>query len=218
MLNDKHFAAILFDLDGTLVDSIPFWIEANIQALKSLGVHIDAETFLKDFYHAGLHYEGILEKLSATSKNPEQFYRDRDDLFTELVRTKIEWIDGTEAVLKKCAMNYPLGMMTGSRRGFIDAMDDRLKLSSLFSSIITRDDTGTKMKPDPYGLLLLAERLGVKAEDCLYVGDQKVDVQAAKNAGMASCHVRWKQTPDNAEKGADYVIESIGDLLDIVGE
>lgn len=218
MANDKKFAAILFDLDGTLVDSIPFWIEANIQALKSLGVRIDAETFLKDFYHQGLHYEGILEKLSAKSKNSDQFYRNRDDLFTELVRTKIEWIDGTEAVMKKCAANYPLGMMTGSRRGFIDAMDERLKLTSLFSCIITRDDTGMKMKPDPFGLLLLAERLGVKSEDCLYVGDQKVDVDAAKNAGMSSCLIQWEQTPEGAEDGADYVIETIKDLKDIIGE
>ena len=107
--------------------------------------------------------------------------------------------------------------MTGSKRRFVDAMDDRLSLSSLFAAIVTRDDTGTKMKPDPYGLLLLAERIGIAPKACMYVGDQYVDVQAAKNAYMSCCLLKTKETPEGAIKGADMVIDKIEELVKILG-
>ncbi len=208
--------AILFDLDGTLVDSVPLWIKANLRALESLNVVLDADTFLKQIYHAGLHYEGILEQCGVDPEHGKQFYSDRDDRFSALLREKVEWTGAAEKVLKQCAAKAPLGVMTGSKRRFVDAMDERLHLSSLFTVIVTRDDTGTKMKPDPYGLLLLAKGLGVAAADCLYVGDQGIDVRAAENARMSVCLLITKETPDGAGKGADFVIERIEDLVGIL--
>lgn len=207
--------ALLFDLDGTLVDSVPLWIEANVRALEALQVVMDAERFLMQFYHAGLHYEGILEKCGVGAEQAERFYGDRDDRFAELLRTKVEWRGEAENTLRRCATRVPLGLMTGSRRRFIAAMDERLHLSSLFKAIVTRDDTGTKMKPDPYGLLLLAERMDQAPADCLYIGDQAIDVRAAKNAGMAVCLLVTKETPAGAAEGADRVIEGIGKLVEI---
>ena len=211
-----HPKAILFDLDGTLVDSVPLWIEANLKTLASLGVSMNAQEFLTNFYHEGLHYEGILEKCGASTENAEQFYSDRNNQFAHLLHQKVEWIGKTESTLKLCAAKVPLGMMTGSRRFFVDAMDERLNLSSLFSAIVTRDDTGTKMKPDPYGLLLLAERLGIAPELCTYVGDLDVDMEAAKRAGMSSCLIKTALTPEGAEKGADVVIEKIERLVEML--
>ena len=212
-----QFQAILFDLDGTLVDSIPFWIEANLRALEPLNVRMDADAFLKNFYHAGLHYEGILEKCAVSTEQNERFYRDRDDRFDDLLRKKVEWIGKAEKTLQHCKAHALLGMMTGSKRRFINAMDARLHLSSLFTAIVTRDDTGIKMKPDPYGLLLLAKQIGIAPQDCLYVGDQHVDVQAAKNAKMSVCLLERTETPEGAAKGADFVIRKIEGLVGVVG-
>ncbi len=209
--------AILFDLDGTLVDSVPLWIKANLRALAPLGVVMDAERFLTDFYHAGLHYEGILEQCGADPQENEHFYHDRDNRFASLLREHVQWTGGAQKTLQRCAALGPLGMMTGSRRRFVDAMDERLHLSSLFATIVTRDDTGTKMKPDPYGLLLLAERIGIAPTACMYVGDQHVDVQAAKRAHMSACLLTTKETPEGATVGADFVIDKIEDLMEILG-
>lgn len=209
--------AILFDLDGTLVDSVPLWIEANLRALESLHVVMDADSFLKEIYHAGLHYEGILEKCAIDTEHAEQFYQDRDNRFADLLRKKVEWTGKAEKTLQLCAARAPLGMMTGSKRRFVDAMDSRLNLSSLFTAIVTRDDTGIKMKPNPYGLLLLAEQIGVAPAACMYVGDQYIDVQAAKNAQMSVCLLTTKETPGGAEKEADFVIDTIEKLVGILG-
>lgn len=147
----------------------------------------------------------------------EKFYRDRDDRFVERLRTSVRWIGKAEETLRRCALHAPLGMMTAAKRRFIAAMDARLHLSPLFAAIVTRDETGTKMKPDPYGLLLLAERLGVAPEFCLYVGDQHVDVQAAKNARMSACLLKTKETPDGAAVEANMVIERIEELAELLG-
>lgn len=209
--------ALLFDLDGTLVDSVPLWIEANLEILKSLDVMMTAAAFLKEIYHAGLHYEGILEKCGVPMEKSERFYRERDALFADLLRKNVQWTGEAEKTLQVCASHAPLGMMTGSRRCFIDAMDEKLSLSALFKSIVTRDDTGKKMKPDPYGLLILAEHLEVKPAECLYVGDQYVDVQAAKNAHMPVCLLKTKETPDGAGKEADMVITAIETIAKNLG-
>lgn len=205
--------ALLFDLDGTLVDSIPTWVDANIRMLKEFGCSMEYETFLKDYYQKGLHFKGILEKCGLDPKIDSRFYPQRDDLYIELLGKNVEWIGEAGEVLKKCAEKLPLGLMTGSRRSFIDALEPKLRLSHLFKAIITYEDTGEKMKPDPYGLLLLAQGMNVEPKDCLYVGDQPVDPKAAHNAGMQSCLIPFRETPKGAEAEADYVIASLGDLL-----
>src|SRR3989344_2370787 len=205
--------ALLFDLDGTLVDTIPTWIEANIRILKEFGIQMDQKVFLQEYYQKGLHFKGILEKCGLDLSLGDTFYPKRDDLYIELLGKNVEWIDTAGKILEKCAAKIPLGLMTGSKKSFIDALEPKLRLTHLFKAIITYDDTGERMKPDPYGLLLLTGKLGVDPAACLYVGDQTEDTIAARNAGMKSCLIPFRETPKGAEEEADYVIASLGDLL-----
>ena len=208
--------AILFDLDGTLVDSIPLWIEANLRALAARHCIMDKRTFLTEVYQRGFHYHGILEHCGLRTQDAEKFYRERNNFFDELLREKVEWMGKAEQTLQACAAIMPLGLMTGSARRFIDAMDARLHLSKIFRAIVTYDDTGLQMKPDPYGLFLLAKKLKVQAAACAYVGDQLVDVQAARAAGMTSVLIPTKDTPQGAAKEADVVLKNTEDVTDIV--
>ena len=209
--------ALLFDLDGTLVDSIPLWIAANLEELKKRGVTISTQQFLTDFYHHGLHYHGIVEKCGFPLEQADQYYRDRNARFETFLREKVEWLDDAGTMLKKCAKKLPLGLLTGASRRAIEAMDVRLQLLSLFTVIITYDETGLRMKPDPYGLFLLTEKLKVNPHDCAYVGDQYVDVQAARAAGMQSWLIPTENTPPNAAAEADLVLQSIADMpLDLL--
>src|SRR3989344_4715325 len=210
--------ALLFDLDGTLVDTIPTWIEANIRILKEFGIQMDQKVFLQEYYQKGLHFKGILEKCGLDLSLGDTFYPKRDDLHIELLGKNVEWIGSAGDVLRKCAEKMPLGLMTGSKKSFIDALEPKLKLSRLFKSIVTYDDTGDRMKPDPYGLLLLAEKLNVDPTSCMYIGDQDVDVKAAKAAGMQSCIIPTNETPKGTANEADLVLEDISNLLRVAGE
>jgi N-acetyl-D-muramate 6-phosphate phosphatase len=215
-LYDPAMQALLFDLDGTLVDSVPLWIEANLRALRARDVVMDEQTFLTTIYQHGMHYHGILEQCGVSTEGADQFYQERNDLFDMLLRQKAQWIGDAETALQECAKQVPLGLMTGSARRFIDAMDSRLHLSKLFRALVTYDDTGVKMKPDPYGLLLLAETIGIDPTDCVYVGDQLVDVQGARAAGMKSCLIPSTYTPKGTEHEADIVLHNIGEIISLL--
>lgn len=201
--------ALLFDLDGTLVDSIPLWIRANLHTLEDWNVPMDAQTFLTKIYQQGFHHHGILEQCSVVTERAGQFYEERNAYFATLLPQKIEWLGGAGKVLQECAAQVPLGLMTGTTRQCIEAMDGRLHLSDIFREIVTYDDTGLKMKPDPYGLMLLTAKLSLDPASCVYIGDQPVDMQAARAAGMKSCLIPTKSTQEGAIEFADIVLPSI---------
>jgi HAD superfamily hydrolase (TIGR01509 family) len=212
-------STLLFDLDGTLVETIPFWLDANVQALAERGVTMDAETFLNDYYHQGLHFHGVLEHAGAPTDHAEQWYEQRNTRYAETLRHHATWLPDAEETLRRLSAAGPLGLMTGSKRLFVDAIDDRLGLSSIFHVIVTQDDTGMRMKPDPYGLHLLADAMGADAAHCLYVGDQRVDLQAARAAGMRSCLLRGTHTQtDITPEEADIVLQDIRELPTLRGE
>ena len=198
-------------------DSIPLWISVNVKALHRLGFSMNERTFLKEYYFDGLHHAGILEKCGLPVSNAKQFYEERNRLYEESLRREAIWLPDAEDVLKHCAKRRPLGMLTGSRRAFIDAINDRLHLSTFFQAIVTYDETLERQKPDPFGLQLLSRKLNVPSQQCLYIGDQRVDVTAAHAAGMKVCLIRRKETPAGAEEGADFVIRTIGEVIGVVG-
>ncbi len=209
--------ALLFDLDGTLIESIPLWIEANLHALRERNFIMDEEAFLKHIYHQGLHYSGMLEACGLNTDRADQFYYDRNTYYQALLRQNIEWIGNAESALQQCTNTVRIGIMTGSARSFVDAIDSKLHLSEICQTIVTYDDTGLRMKPDPYGLLLLAETLGIDPADCIYVGDQDVDIKAAKAARMTSCLIPNRSTPEGAREEADIVLQDIGEIVSLVG-
>lgn len=208
----RKVSAILFDLDGTLVDSIPAWLQANVCSLALLGYSITPERFYDDMYRCGLHHAGILEKCGLPLEQAKNFYAHRNDVFVDLLRTDVTWIGSAEKVLRECSKRFPLGIMTGSTQRCVSAIDECLALKRYFKAIITYDETGSRMKPDPYGLKLLTSALGVTPADCLYVGDQPVDIVAAHSAGMRSCLLVSSST-DCSSSSPDLFLSSLADLL-----
>ncbi|MEI8230128.1 MAG: HAD-IA family hydrolase [Candidatus Peregrinibacteria bacterium] len=206
--------ALLFDLDGTLVDTVPLWVSANVAMLARYGFAISNDAFLKNYYHTGLHYTGILEKAGIPLERAAKFYADRDRLYEGILGERAEWVPGAENVLTELSARLTLGMLTGSKRSFIDALDRKLRLSSYFKVIVTYDDTQERIKPDPFGLELLTQKLNVDPRECWYVGDQLVDITAAHAMGMKVCLLRVPSTPENAA-GADREIEKIGEVLSL---
>lgn len=208
--------ALLFDLDGTLVDTIPLWVEANCAALADFGVEMSHEDFLQDYYHAYLHFHGILEKAGVDPSLNEEFYRNRNSRYVEILHDGVEWIDGAKHVLDAVSQMYPLGLMTGSTRRFVEAKSHRLNLLSYFQALVTQDDMRDRMKPDPYGLELICQNMQIDPADALYIGDQNIDTEAAHAIGMASTIIPRGESKEGTGEGAEYVFESIEGILSIL--
>ena len=209
----KH-DAILFDLDGTLLDTIGLYEKAYLSALREVDFELSSEEFTRIYYsniHLAEHVDmmGLADKLD-TIRNF------RDNMYVELLRTKVTWFDDGKKFIESIA-GTPTAIITGSWRFYVDAIEQCIPLSPYTDTIITTDDFRPHSKPEPHGLLMAAEKLNVDPAKCVYIGDQGFDVGAANNAGMTSVLVRReKYTRKGAEEEADIVTDSLEDLIDSV--
>jgi len=206
-------AAVIFDLDGTLVETIGLWAEAYLATLQGWGIEMDKQTFIEEIYIINRSFTELLAE-HGLEGNIDQFRKERDDRYVSILKERVEWIDGAKEVLATLADDYPIALMTGSWRRYVDAINQKLGLMSHFPISTTCDDSPSRPKPYPDGLNITAKKLGLSPEECLYIGDQKFDIDAAASAGMTCWIVQGTYTPEVALRSAEKVFTDIGDLTD----
>jgi HAD superfamily hydrolase (TIGR01509 family) len=162
----QHIKAVVFDMDGTLVDSA-----------------LDFAAICRDIgWPAGTP---LLEQL-ALLDDPQQFSR-ADSIIRQHElngAAKATWMPGAEQCLHTLRANkMPLALLTRNMRAATSLTIQRLNMP--IEHVLTREDCAAK--PDPAGLLLLADILQLPAEQMIYVGDYIYDIETAANAGMVSC-------------------------------
>lgn len=188
----RRFQALLFDLDGTLVDT----------RLDFVAMREELE-FPNDV--------GVLEHL-ATLEDPERVRKaraviDRHEMTGAGAAT---WIDGAENILKTLHQRgIPTAILTRNSRVAVARTDAVLGLP--VDLIVTREDCAPK--PDPQGLLRIAECLDLEPAATLYVGDFIYDLQAARNAGMAA-GLLLNGKNRHFSQHADVVVAHLEALLD----
>lgn len=186
-----RYEAVLFDLDGTLVETTHLWAESTRHALDKQGIECtEAE-------HASLAYKLLATLLTEKGYEEADIQRVRSirDMFLlDLLKTKAAWVKGAESILDSLK-DVPMSIVTSSHASIIDALDASMNIRRRVHHVIAAEDVHPDYKPHPKGLLLACERLQCEPEKCVYVGDQSCDLDAAKAAGMTSILVRGKHTP-----------------------
>jgi pyrophosphatase PpaX len=127
--------------------------------------------------------------------------------------------DGIDDVLVRLGdEGRRLGIVTAKRRATVDLAFANVPLGHLFETVVGGDETA-RHKPHPAPLLLAAERMGTKPDDCAYVGDSPFDVRAAKAAGMHAVAVTWGgiHSREKLEHEApDAIVSTPAELLDVL--
>jgi HAD superfamily hydrolase (TIGR01549 family) len=154
------FSAIIFDMDGTLVDTLRFTESAYAYAMSAFGVQDMPSMEFRSLYEKNVKTIEYLKHFSIDSSHLEDFRRMRDLAYVQMLREKVE---------------------------YIDAIHQRLGLLDFITVVVCADDEGYKRKPDPFTLLQASHLLGIDPQSILYIGDQLTDIQAAKMAKMQSC-------------------------------
>ncbi len=208
------FQAILFDLDGTLVDTIDLYAEACIHALSTSDLSFTHDDFNRLYGTGAIFREWILE-IGGTDEMLPVFREKRDLKHIELLGTRTTFLPGAERLLARVS-SYPKAIVTGSWKKYVDAIELMTPISPHFPHILTADDTDPFHKPHPHGLLLAADRLGVAPEECIYIGDQIFDIKAANAAGMTSCLIPGKFTSKEGREAADHIIEALDGLMGLI--
>jgi pyrophosphatase PpaX len=182
-----RFPVVLFDLDGTVIDSGAMILASMRHAVREvLGVEVPDEQLM-----AAVGGPGLEAQMQALS--PDRV----DELVTvyrahnEPLHDELVCCTGMDEVLVQLKdEGRRLGIVTAKRRQTVELAFARIPIEHLFETVVGGDET-KKHKPDPEPLLLALERLGAAPDDAVYVGDAPFDVKAAKAAGLYSVGVSW---------------------------
>ena len=208
--------ALIFDHDGTLVDSINAVIICTNKVINELGVQsatadqvkagMAYPTLQRFEFHTGISNSNELKKMS------EEFYREMHNEGINLLRL----YDGVKEVLDKLAAGgFALGMVTNNQGLFVRKAAARLSYAFDFEVILGEENV-PQAKPHPSGLLQACAGMGSEVENCWYIGDGKPDYDAAKAAGMKCALVTWGAHPrkELLELHPDKLFDNTKELLD----
>lgn len=214
MLTD--IKAVIFDMDGSLVDSMWVWLKVDEIFMGKYGL-TEPETFHKDI--EGMSYtetaQYFLKTFPSLPCTLEEVKQEWMDLAMDLYRTKVELKPGAGEFLKQMRREgIRLGIATSNARALVEASLDALHIREFFSVICTSCDVAAG-KPAPDVYLKAAEMLQAAPEHCLVFEDIPNGIRAGKNAGMRVCAVDdLFSRPDEAEKRqlADYYIYDYSEI------
>ena len=210
-----RFPVVLFDLDGTVIDSGAIILASMRHAAKEvLGAEPPDELLMAAVGGPGLEAQMHALAPDRVEELVNVYRAHNEPLHDELVCCA-----GMEDVLVRLKEHgRRLGIVTAKRRATVDLAFNVLPLRHLFDTIVGGDET-ERHKPDPAPLLLAAQRLNVDPKTCAYVGDSPFDIRAAKAARMHAIAVTWGGIHDTAKLEAeepDAIVDTAQELYGVI--
>ena len=211
-----RWPAIVFDLDGTLIDTIPLIVASHQHALSTvLGIEVPVETL-----RAGLGTP-LMEQMVGFDRERAQdlydTYRRWNHANTAALLGTFPGVD--DLLIALAGDRARLGIATSKSRDAVDLAFRVQPLSVPFDAIVTIEDT-TIHKPHGEPVLLAIDRLGATPDRAVYVGDATHDLQAARAAGCAAVAVTWGAATSTqlAAESPDAIATTPAQLLTILRE
>lgn len=192
--------AIIFDMDGVLIDSEPFIREAAIRMFAEHGLTVKAEDFLP-FTGAGEdRFIGGVAELYNFTLDPEKDKARTYEFYGEIVKGKLDPLPGArEFIAKARSKGLKLAVASAADRVKVNINLNEIGFSEdSFDAVITGSDVIRK-KPDPEIFLAAAKRMGVEPSACLVVEDAVNGIKAARAAGMKCMGITTSFTPEELQ-------------------
>nr|WP_028838138.1 phosphoglycolate phosphatase [Thermomonas fusca] len=207
---------VLFDLDGTLLDSAPDMVATVNRMRAARGQGPMALEALRPHVSKGSRAMSAAAFPQLGGEVPGEMIREFLDIYEQVLGRHSVLFDGVAELLDAIEA-------AGSRWGIVTNKPEYLARQVLPGlgwetrcAILIGGDTLAERKPHPLPLLHAAAELGAAIDDCVYVGDDRRDIDAARAAGMRSVVALWGYRPDGdqpAEWGGDVMVETSRDLL-----
>ena len=220
--------AIIFDLDNTLLDFMKMKsssINAAVLGMISAGMKINKEDSIKKIYNIydtkGYEHQEVLNEfiLYNCGKINYKYLAAGIVEYKKVKEKSLNLYDDVIPTLEKLIqMNLQLGIVSDapSREAWIRLYT--LKLHNMFEEVVTFNDTGFH-KPAKEPFIKIAEKLHIDLKECMMVGDwPDRDIKGASQLGMKTAFARYGSTQNISDSGADYDLNSISELIDIIKE
>ena len=213
--------ALLFDLDGTLIDSAPDLAGAGNDMRAARGLPPLPLAHFRPMVGAGAR--GMVGRALSVRPGEDGFEALRDEFLARYearMTHETRVFDTVRPVLAALAANeLRWGIVTNKATRFAAPLVHALGLADAAATLVCGDTT-PHAKPHPEPLLEAARRLGLGVADCIYVGDDLRDVQAGRAAGMRTVAAAWGYLGEGDhidDWGADHVVANPDDLLKLLG-
>ena len=227
MINHNPFKqpvrAVLFDLDGTLIDTAPDFIriiklmcsEANVPAPSDASIRAQVSEGARAMVNL-VHPELGLDSPELLNIR-QQFL----NIYQQNIAVDTCLFPDMENVLKELeALDIPWGIVTNKPRGLSELLLDALNLTERCQVLVCPEDV-KHTKPDPEPMYLAAKQLGIAPEQIIYVGDHPRDIDAGRAAGMPTVLAAYGYLPpahraDLDAWNADVIIHNVSELSDLI--
>jgi len=211
--------AVIFDMDGLLVDSEPTWDKARAAIAARVGRPWNQQDHFNVMGVSTAEWTQYMIKRLGLASTPEEVQDEVIGHVAAMYAQKIPFRPFAVEAVQWAAAKYPTALASGSPQQLIDIVTQSPELRGCFQVILSADEIGVG-KPDPAIYLETAKRLGVSPEKCICLEDSPFGVLSGRRANMFVINVPDPDFPLSPEqvKHANLVLESLGDLSEQVIE
>ena len=210
--------AIIFDMDGVVINSEPLYHLADVDFLEKKGITYNRESIANTLLGKSLwDTTQILKDTHGIAGAIQDLMEERLYLVEGLYQSSLTYIAGflethqylAERRIKTC-------IATASHNRLLDVANKKLGLSNIFGQYIFKiSDVGNKSKPDPAIFLYAADKLETSPEECCVIEDSPNGIMAAKNAGMYCIGITTSRTHEDLDD-ADVIVSSHNEIIQLL--
>ncbi len=208
-----QFGAVIFDMDGTMVNNNEFHMRAFQEFCRRHGKRLSDEEFMSKF--VGRHNNQLMPMVfnkNLTQDEIDQYSDEKEAIYREIYAQHIQPVEGLHDFLNILKQHHiKVGVATGANMKNRNFTLQSLGLTDMFHEVVGGEEV-TNGKPAPDVFLLTAKKLGVPPEKCIVIEDAPAGIEAAKNAGMLAIAITTTHTKEKL-KEADLVIKDFSQLL-----
>ena len=202
--------AIIFDLDGVLIDTEGLQYQAYTQVLARFDARVTRDEYAQHWIAEGRGPEYAVQRFGLPL-SASQVRELKHPVYHRLLQEQVTLMPGAAAALARLHPHFALALATNSNADDVGFVLDRLGLRRHFAAVVVRGDYA-RPKPEPDAFLTAATRLGVATAACVVVEDSYRGLVAAQRAGMACVVVPNAFTRGSDFSGAAAVLDSLDDL------
>lgn len=206
--------AIFWDNDGILVDTEKLYYKASKLTFAKVGIDLTSEMYVDYFLKQSHGTWHLAKELGYSDETISELRNERNQLYSKLLETEIEIIDGAESVLRELYGRVKMGIVTSSRKDHFEIIHKQTGFLKYFDFIVTSEDV-KNTKPDPEPYLKALQLSGMKKEECIVIEDSERGLRSAIAAGLKCYIVPTPLTINSDFSGAEKIVNNIKEILSL---
>ena len=209
------YKAVIFDMDGVIVNSEPFYVRIEQELFRKVGAKVSADEHLNYQGTATDRMWKMVKNKHGLKQGVEELTQMSNNIITPYFKNlpEIKPMPGVAVLIQYLfEKKIPLALASSSYPDVIDIILQKTGLKQYFKVLVDSQMAGLS-KPDPHIFLLAAQKLGILPKDCLVIEDSTNGIKAAKSAGMDCVAFAGPGAENQNQSAADWIINDFSAIL-----